>query len=100
MLLTFLLLKEEDHKAICSRPFMDLNQLLDAVEIDLYSDAMANENLGCGGIFRHKFWYFTKWESNFILKQKPSIEFLELYAVCLGIFIWTNYLRDLRIVVH
>ena len=39
-------------------------------------------------------WTFGHWGADNILKLQPSIEFLELYALCLAIYSW-NYHKKL-----
>ena len=86
-------------ESVCCRPFLDLKHKLDATVLNFYTDATANEKLGCGGIF-NSHWYWLKWDTSFIRKHKPSIQYLELYAVCVGVFIWTDLLKNTRFVVH
>ena len=81
------------------RPFVDLNKKLDATHVGFYSDAAKGENLGIGAIFQNKFWLFAKWEAGYIRKFDPSIEYLELLGVCMGVFAWSSALRNLRIIV-
>ena len=38
-------------------------------------------------------------EADFIENDQPSIAFLELYALCVGILMWNQELRNCRIVV-
>ena len=80
------------------RPFIDLNETLQADTLNFYTDASANSSLGFGGIF-DKEWFFGKWESGFIDQCKPSIEFLELTAVCIGVFIWEQRIKGARIII-
>ena len=80
------------------RPFIDLDATLNAQEINFYSDSSAKSTFGFGAIFNNN-WLFGKWESSFINDCKPSIEFLELFALCAGIFTWEYELRETRIVV-
>ena len=94
----FLLQAETFPETLC-RPFVDLSLELQAQEIDLYTDSSANENLGFGGIFMNR-WFFGKWESNFIRKARPSIQYLELYAVCMAVFIWIEYFQNFRLILH
>ena len=78
-------------------PFMDLSLPEETSEtINFHSDAIANPLLGFGSIFDSDF-YYQQWEPGFIERYKPSIEFLELYAVCMGVFIWALQLRNRRI---
>ena len=80
------------------RPFADFNQLRSAKTIFFYTDATLNPNLGMGGIFKKR-WFKQKWDRNFILREKPSVAFLELYALVMGFLIWGNSeeLRNCRI---
>ena len=70
-----------------TRPFIDLDYVLSAETMAFYSDATANEKLGFGTTFGNN-WTFGRWEANFVAKNKSSIEFLELYGLCAGIFTW------------
>ena len=81
-----------------ARPFIDWNDSKNATKIRYFSDASANEELGYGCLFNES-WAFNRWENNFIRTYKPSIEFLELYALCIGIFTWINRLNNQRIIV-
>ena len=79
-------------------PFTDLELTLNATNIGYYSDATAVENLGYGVIFGNS-WMFGKWEPGFIKQYQPSIEFLELFALCSGIITWAERLQQTRVVV-
>ena len=59
----------------------------------LYSDATAAINLGFGAIFNEK-WLYQCWETGFIQLVNPSIEFLEFYALCVAVFVWSNQLKN------
>ena len=82
---------------IVNRPMLDLTVSLTAAEIRFYSDASAAETLGFRCIFQ-KSWIFGQWEKDFIKTKKPSIEYLELFALCTGIFTWQHRLQNCRIV--
>ena len=84
------------YKTHCSRPFLDLNSFTEAEELDFHTDAAKNPKLGCGGKFG-KMWYYLKWDEEFINRCNPSIEYLELYTVCMGIFIWVDHLQISRL---
>ena len=75
------------HPSIYSRKFLDINRADAAKEINFYTDASANPELGCGGI-SDKNWFILQWDDEFIKQYKPSINYLELYAVCIGIINW------------
>ena len=61
-------------------------------------DASAIRSLGFGCIFDEE-WCFKQWELGFIQQMNPSIEFLELYTLCIGIFTWIQKLNNKRIIV-
>ena len=69
-----------------------------SMDIYFYSDASASGRLGFGCIFNHS-WIYGKWNERFIDECDPNIEFLELYALCAGIFMWQNELQNMRITV-
>ena len=99
MIWTRFLLDAEKWPTTLCRPFRDLSLELQAEEIDLYTDSSANPSLGFGGILGTR-WFFGRWEYNFTTKTKPSIQYLELYAVCMAIFIWSDYFANFRLVLH
>ena len=81
-----------------SRPFTDFEDIDDStVTLQLLSDATANSVLGFSRIFESS-WYSQQWEPRFIDRFKPSIEFLELYAVCMGVFMWSDKLAHTRFI--
>ena len=63
---------------------MDFDTVLHAQEIDLYTDASRNFQLGAGGTCQNS-WFILKWDPLFMDKFQPSIEFLELYAVVVAV---------------
>ena len=69
-----------------------------STEICFYSDASASEKLGYGCIFNTK-WIRGNWNTSFILENKPSIEYLELFALTAGILTWGPDMRDCRIMI-
>ena len=46
--------------------------------------------------------FYGKWEPGYVNKDtnKPSIEYLELYAVCVGLFVWVEHFRNMRLLIH
>ena len=72
---------------IVNRLMLDQSMFKTSDELKFYSDASAAENLGYGCIFNNR-WIYSRWENNFISSYKPSIEFLELYALCTGVLMW------------
>ena len=63
------------------RPFVDLKGLMSAQQIGFTTDASVAKSLG------------------FIEDCKPSIEFLELYALVVGVFLWSDKPANQRVVV-
>ena len=78
------------------RPFIEVYPL-NAVEIDMFLDASGNYNLGFGAFCRPE-WTFGQWDSEFCEKVKPSIEYLELFAVTVGILNWIRLFNNCRII--
>ena len=77
-----------------ARPFMDFDkQTFNAYEIAFATDASKGKHLGFSAVFRSK-WCYSRWESGFIEKENPSTEFLELYALTVGIFLWAEKLQN------
>ena len=71
-----------------TRPFSDFRPQ-QAVNIGFFTDASKNPSLGFGCFFDNE-WTFGQWENGFIEKHDPSIAYLELYALCIGILTWSN----------
>ena len=67
-------------------------------DISFYSDASASENLGFGCVY-DKSWFRGVWEPGFIKDYEPSIAYLELYALYVGILTWEHRLTNTRITV-
>ena len=85
-----------DHPNVYARKFIDLSDEITSEDVQFYTDATANENLGCGGISDND-WFIMQWDEEFILKKKPSINYLELYAVTVGIISWISKYQNRRI---
>ena len=84
----------ENTEAVC-RPFVDLAVIHTADQLFFYSDASKNERLGFGCIFDRE-WIFGCWEEGFIKNCNPTIGYLELFALCAGIFTWADKLKNGR----
>ena len=87
----------ENIDIIC-RPLVDYSKNAGAETVPIYSDASANHKLGFAAVFL-PFWTFGVWEVGWIRKNKPSITFLELYALLVGIMTWQGKLRNVRLTV-
>ena len=79
------------------RPMVDVYQ--EAQTIGFYSDASACESLGFGAYFDGH-WLYNAWEPGFIKQKKPSIEYLELFALTAALVTWGNLLQNRRIKIH
>ena len=70
------------HASVLCCPFVDLNKFQTSTEPDFFMDASGK--LGYGSYFRGC-WACGLWNEAFLKKNRPSIEYLELYALCVGI---------------
>ena len=86
---------------VINQPMVDFTVTRTARQISFFSDASAGKNLGFGCILDRN-WIFGRWGGEFIETQKPSIEYLELFTLCVGILTWENKakLNNARIEVH
>ena len=85
--------------AVVYLPMIDLSNTQNSVRLNFYSDASANERLGMGAVFQNK-WLFARWETGFIKKNSPSIEYLELLALTAAVLTWGEELRNMRVSIH
>ena len=93
---------ENASSASITRPFIDFtdkNNQFTAEVLNFYTDASANPDLGMGCYYDSR-WTFAQWEQGFVEEFRPSIEYLELFALCTGIFTWKDKLQNIRIVIH
>ena len=81
------------------RPMIDLSEHLTATQIDFWTDASAAPDLGFGGVYG-KHWLFGAWPPGFIKDKKPSIAYLELYALVISVIAWDEYLRNVRVILY
>ena len=95
---TFLANLDTNPMQLC-RPFVDIYGSQDSTTLNLYSDASLNKKLGYGAIFNDR-WIAGLWGQDFIVKQQPSIQFLELYALVAAIITWGDLLKNSRISVY
>ena len=77
---------------IYCRPFMDFDET-PATDIAMFSDASGS--IGFGAICGTS-WMCDRWNKGY-LNQKPSIEFLELFALTAGVLQWIHRFRNKRI---
>ena len=82
------------------RPFTDVNAVTDTVDLGFYTDSSVNARLGFGGIFGDKHWFYGQWEDGYIDMFHPSIEYLELYALLIGLFIYSDEMANRILLLH
>ena len=92
-------LEQTPRPAKFCRLFLDLHKLMEAADLGFHIDSSACEVLGIGGVCG-KQWFWGKWEKGYIKNLKPSIAYLELYAVTVGIYIWSNKFRNKRLILR
>ena len=76
-----------------ARPFFHFD-LLPSVERFFYTDA--STSFGCGGVCENE-WFILEWSedwSKLIQDKIISINYLELYALTIGIFLWLKNYRN------
>ena len=77
-------------ETVC-RPMVDIaNDGRDSHQIGFYSDGSGSELLGFGALLGNN-WIQGVWGEQFMKDCKPSIAFLELYALVAGILTWQNH---------
>ena len=79
--------------------FTDFDSAIIAKDIGFFTNASRVESLGFE-CYYNKQCTFGKWEPGFIKEKEPSIAFLELYALCIGILVWQEKLRNMKILIH
>ena len=84
------------HPSVFSRPFTDFSKSISATELNLYTDLSRNFKLGCEGIFYDK-WFIIAWDE-FTARVKPSIQYLELFAVAVVVKLWARYISNHRVI--
>ena len=91
-------LTNSEEKILC-HPFLDVLGDKSAEVLRFYSDASGSSSKGFGCFYESR-WTFGLWEKSFIEEKCPSIKYLELYALCVGIFAWASLLKNQRIVIY
>ena len=62
------------------------------------TDASRNGILGCGGVCGQN-WFRIQWDYEFIAKKVPSINYLELYALTVGVVLWIRNFKNQNITI-
>ena len=85
-------------QAVCC-PMVDLDKsTFYASQLNFVTDASANTQLGFGAVYNNM-WLLAQWEPEFIRLHKPSIEYLELFALVAAIISWGDRLQNMRIII-
>ena len=84
---------------VVARPMLDITMFKTSTQISFFTDASAGFEKGFGCVYGKR-WTYGKWEKDFIQNFEPSIEFLELYALVVGILTWEKELSNCRIIIH
>ena len=79
---------------IYCRPFLDCFEQM-AEDIDMYSDASGSSDKGFGAYCGPE-WVYGQWDKNWFMTYRPSIEFLELFAVTIAVIIWIRNFQNSR----
>ena len=93
-----LFLSDANCSIVC-RPMVDLSKVDSSMIIGFFTDASGNYSLAFGGLFDDQ-WFFGQWDAEFMNQAKPSIAYMELFALTAGILIWTDKLKNKRITIH
>ena len=87
-----------NHQQVVNRSFLDF-QTTPAEDVLFSSDASKGKDLGFGCFFNGR-WLFGQWEPGFIEEADPSIAYLELFALCMGIITWSENPSDKKILIR
>ena len=77
------------HSTQLCRPFADFDPEMQLTILEFFSDALLSSKLGFGAFFRNR-WMYGQWDTTFITECKPSIEFLELFALVAALTAWNK----------
>ena len=62
--------------SVFTRPFADFNSTIEAAQVDMYSDATRNFELGFAATC-YQSWCYNQWDIEFMKRAQPSIEYLD-----------------------
>ena len=80
------------------RPFVDCRRYETSQTLQFFTDSSAAGDKVFGCVFNLE-WTFGLWGGDFIKTQKPSIQYLELFALCIGIYVWADKLQHKRVII-
>ena len=82
-----------------SRPYLDLTDDSNVVQLEFYSDASLCDDLGFGAGYDRE-WTYGQWPVGFVKKYSPSIEIVELFGLAVAVEIWQRKLMNKRVCVY
>ena len=86
------------HPAAFCRSFADFSKTWTAEDITFYTDSSRNPYLGTGGFCQNS-WFQQLWDPQFIINCDPSINYLELYGVTVGILLWIHRFKNKKVAI-
>ena len=93
----WLIFLDHNNPRVLCRPFVDSKAALYAKDVGFYTDASGKVGLGCW--FKRN-WIALPWDEQFLRDCKPSIAYLELYALVVGIITWADKLVSTKVILH
>ena len=82
--------------SVLCRPFIDLDKFSTSTTLNFFSDASGK--IGYGATY-DKFWMHGLWPTWFLNEKNPSIEYLELYALCGAMLTWGHLITNTWVVI-
>ena len=79
------------HPTAFCRPFIDFTDIISSQEINFFTDASGS--YGMGGLCDDS-WMILKWDRKFMMKYKPMIQYLEMYALLAGVVAWIHKYKN------
>ena len=80
-----------NHPSVFCPPFMHFDETVRLNQLFFYTDASGS--VGMGGICNQD-WMHMQWDSEFIRNKKPTIQYLELYALLAAVLAWTQPFKN------
>ena len=83
-------------EVVC-RPFYQFDRSVNGKDINFYTDASGHLRMGgrCGTA-----WMYQIWDPCFIKKHKPSIQYLELFALVAGVLAWLHEYKNQEVILY
>ena len=88
------------HQSAFALPMTDFDlNTVHTTDVGFYTDASRAIAKGVGCVFGTQFTWGI-WEAGYIDRCQPSIAYLELYALCVGIFTWQEELKNIKMIAY